>query len=410
MRKLIKKSAGWIHASLIMAIIAPLLYALGSERQDAIGQTLYLKCLIIVFPVIVTDLAIEKCKGLFSYLFVCALTFLATGMLGWSVAGAVHGSVLFWGYMMLLLGETAFVMISRLVTRLQKKKEEDASYGADPSFRPTPDALREPSFAVLIYFLAVYAFALNLDNPPVCNAALFSAAVYAPVTCIYRYVRETENYLSLNKRTCNLPSRRIYGIGNGMLAIFLLLLMLTLLPALFTVSRRHYRDFRKWSAPIEIDYSEMMETHITESVGEIPLEAMMAEYDEPKPTPQWLIALSDIMEVLIFVFLASLLLKEIFSTFHAFRAAADENGDIVEELEEAEAARKITRPAARRRLSQREQIRKDYRRTIRRHRKDRPAAYESPTEIETYAGIAESAEGKELHRLYEQARYGRGTD
>ena len=384
-----------------------MLYALGTDRQDVTGQTLYFKCLVIIFPVIVTDFAIENCKGLFSYLIICILTFTATGILGWNIAGSIQGSVLLWGYMTLLLCETAFVIISRLVTRLNKKKDADASRGEDPSWHPAYDPLREPSFLILIYFVAVYALALNLDNPYVCNAALFSAALYAPTTFVYQYICATENYLSLNKRTCNLPSKRIYGIGNGMLAIFLLLCMLTLLPALLTISGRHYRDLRKSTVMIEINYTELPTENTMEGAGENPMADLLGEYVEPRPTPQWLITLSYIIEAFIYLFLFALLIKNIFSTFRAFRATADENGDIVEELEETESAEKIATPRTRRKLSERDRIRKEYRKTIRRHRKDRPASYESPTEIETYAGIAESPEVQELHKNYELARYGR---
>lgn len=407
LRNRIKKATGWLHATLIMAIITPLLYALGAEQQDTIGQTLYLKCLLIAFPIIITDLAIEKCRGLFSYLIISIVTFAATGIIGLRIAGPIRESVLFWGYMLLLLGETAFVIICRIISRLQKKEEKDAARGEDPSWRPAHDALREPAFPLLIYFLAVYGVALNVDNPSVCNAALFSAALYTPVTFLYHYICETENYLSLNKRTCNLPSKRIYGIGNGMLALFLLLFLLILLPSLFTISDRHYRDLRKWKAPIDIDFTELPNERMEENTSEDPMALLMAESGEQKPTPKWLIALSYVMEAFVFLFIIIVLVKSILSTFHAFRAAADENGDIVEELEDTEDVRKITLPARRRKLSERERIRKEYRKTIRRHRKDRPAAYESPDEIETNAGIAGREDVKELHRNYEAARYGR---
>lgn len=407
MRKLIKKSAGWIHTTLIMALITPLLYALAAERSDPAMQTLYFKCLVIIFPIIATDFAIEKCRSLFSYLIVCTLTFAATSFLGRSIAGSLYENVMFWGYMLLLWCETIFVIINRFIVRLHKKEEQQAVHNADPSWRPTYDIMREPSFLVLIYFLAAYAFALNLDNPSVCNAALFSAALYAPTTFLYQYVCATENYLSLNKRTCNLPSKRIYGIGNGILAIFLLLFIFTLLPALFTISDRHYHDLRKSNAMIEIDYTELPQEYIPENTGEIPIDALIAESGEPKPTPKWLIILSYIIEAATFLFLIACLLKKIITIFHDFRDAADDNGDIVEELEETENAKKITLPSYRRRLSERERIRKEYRKTIRRYRKDRPAVYESPIEIETYAGIAESAEGRKLHKRYELARYGR---
>ncbi|MDE6740629.1 MAG: hypothetical protein K2K07_16225, partial [Lachnospiraceae bacterium] len=104
MRNRIKKTAGWLHSTLIMAIITPLLYALGAERQDTIGQTLYLKCLLIAFPIIITDLAIERCRSLFSYLIISILAFAATGMIGWGIAGPIRDSVMLWGYMLLLLG------------------------------------------------------------------------------------------------------------------------------------------------------------------------------------------------------------------------------------------------------------------------------------------------------------------
>ena len=80
----------------------------------------------------------------------------------------------------------------------------------------------------------------------------------------------------------------------------------------------------------------------------------------------------------------------------------------MEELQDtSEDIRKIKISADRRRLSERERIRKKYRRTIRRHRKDRPAVYESPVEIEENAGIAGTEEGVALHMQYELARYGR---
>ena len=82
----------------------------------------------------------------------------------------------------------------------------------------------------------------------------------------------------------------------------------------------------------------------------------------------------------------------------------------MEELQDtAEDIRKIKIPTVRRsrRLSEKERIRKEYRKTIRMHRKDRPAIYESPAEIEDKAGIAGTKETLALHTRYELARYGR---
>ena len=407
MRKLIITSAGWIHTSLILAIIIPFIYALCVEDQSAVGSHLYLKCLIILLPIVVTDLAADRCRTLLSYLFLCALLFAATGTLAWILAGALHGSLLFWGYFLLLLGETLFVIINRLTARLQKKKEMEAAMAADPTFRPFYDILKEPSFPVLIYFGAIYLLAASFDSPSVCNAALFSVILYTVITFLYQYVSETERYLFLNKRTCNLPSKRIYGIGSGTLAIYLLLLMVLILPSLFTISLRHYHDLRELTSDIQIEYPEVMPENDTENTGEDPMAALLAEYGDATPAPWWLDYIFYLVSTVVFVFLAIMLIKKVYAIFQDFRTANDENGDIVEELQDtSEDIRKIKTPAGRRRLSERDQIRKEYRKTIRRHRKDQPAVYESPAEIEENAKIAGTEDGIALHARYELARYG----
>lgn len=408
MRKLIKLSAGWIHSSLILAIIIPLIYALCVEDQSAVGSDLYLKCLIILLPIVMTDLAADRCRNLLSYLFLCALILVATGTLAWVVAGSLHDSVLLWGYLLLLLAETLFVIINRLTARLQKKTEKEAAMAADPTYRPFYDILKEPSFFVLIYFGAIYFLAVNFNSPSVCNAALFSAILYAVITFLYQYVCETERYLFLNKRTCSLPSKRIYGIGSGTLAIYLLLLMILVLPSLFTVSHRHYHDLRELASDIKIEYPELTPENHTENTGEDPMAALLAEYGDAAPAPWWLDLIFYIISVVVFVFLAIVLLKKVYAVFQDFRLENDENGDIVEELQDTtEDIRKIKLRTARRSLSEKERIRKEYRRTIKRHRKDQPAVYESPAEIETNAGIAGTEEGAALHARYELARYGR---
>ena len=408
MRIAIKKLTEWMHVSLILAIITPLLYSFVAQQPDIIGQNLYVKCLVIILPVVATDFAISRCEGLFSYLILCALISAATAALSWTVAGALHQSFLLWVYMVVIMFETLFLIISRMSERLQRESDEDDPDRVDSAWHSSLESLRSPSFAVLLYFLAVYAAAVNLNNPAVCNAALFSASVYTVITVLHQYICETENYLALNKRTGNIPSKRIYGIGTGMLAIFLLLFMVAILPALLTVSNRHYRDIRKSTTYFNIDYTELIEESEMQRAAQDPMMEMLIEqYGEPEPAPPWLNILFYILEAIVFIVLIAALIKVIYDTFRAFRKTADDNGDIVEELEETDEGIKMKRiHLSRHKLSERERIRRAYRRFIRRHRKERPAHYESPTEIEKNAGIAESEECKNLHRQYELARYG----
>lgn len=407
MRKIIRRSAGWIHATLVMALLIPFLFSLGTKMDDMTGTGLHLKCLLIAFPVILTDLAIDKCRHMLSYLMICIMTFAATAALGWWTALSFDGNFFRWGYFVILLIETFVVICDRLAGRLHKKEKKEITIGeVDPYWQPAHDILKEPSFAMLIYFGVIYFAALNVNSPGVCNAALISAVIYAFIIFLHQYVVKTENYLLLNKRTCNLPSKRIYGIGGGMLALFLIILLFMTLPAFLTTQYRHYRDLREWKPEIEVDLeAEQPQDNQTVVAGEDPMAVLMEEYGDPKDPPQWLIALGYIAEAAVFLTILYALFQKIRSTFADFRETNDENGDIVEELKETEPVQKIRKTVSRSGLTERERIRRQYRKVIRKNRKDRPAIYETPTEIETCAGIADSEEGKELHRQYEWARY-----
>lgn len=406
MRKLIRKSAGWIHATLVMALIVPFIYAFGAKGDNPAGTNLHLKCLLIALPVIITDIAIEKCRYMISYLMTGILTLAATAALGWGISLSFHNSLWRWGYFGILMAETVFVTGDRLAGRLHKKEKKEMTIGeVDPYWQPAYDILKEPSFPMILYFGIVYMAALNLNNPGVCNAALVSAVVYVFITFLYQYVVKTENYLLINKRTCNLPSKRIYGIGSGMLALFLICLLLLALPAFFTIGKRQYRDVREWKPKIEINLQEeQIPGHFEGGGGENPMEALAAEYGEVEP-PQWLITLGYLLQTALLAFAAYLVIRKIRAVFQDFRETNDENGDVVEELQETESSQKIQPAVSRGRLSERERIRRQYRKVIRKNRKDRPAVYETPTEIETYAGIAQTDAGNELHRQYEWARY-----
>lgn len=78
MRKLIRKSAGWIHASLMIAVIIPLFYSMGAESAGMLEQHLYAKCLVIVLPIATSDFAAEKCKNFLSYLLISIIIFATT--------------------------------------------------------------------------------------------------------------------------------------------------------------------------------------------------------------------------------------------------------------------------------------------------------------------------------------------
>ncbi len=94
--------------------------------------------------------------------------------------------------------------------------------------------------------------------------------------------------------------------------------------------------------------------------------------------------------------------------FQDFRNSRDENGDIIEEIKDKEKSdrEEMLERGRRHTDSAAEKIKRRYRKMIRKHRKDRPAPFESPAEIEERAGLRDDEEMQVLHRAYEGVRYG----
>ena len=100
-------------------------------------------------------------------------------------------------------------------------------------------------------------------------------------------------------------------------------------------------------------------------------------------------------------------------TLEDFRQSVDENGDKIEEIENEKISYKeeiIEFFKGHKADSESERIKRQYRKTIRKHRKEQPQPYETPTEIEIKAGLAEDSDMKILHKKYEEVRYYYGSN
>ncbi len=406
MRKTIKVLAGWIHATLILALVIPMIYAMGLSQTDSMEGKFYAKSLIIVIPVVLTSLAIKYCKNLLSYLVISSFLFAAMLYLAWRLLPVGSDGIIMWGYVVFIMVETLLIIIMRFFDRIDAKNNHEENMAASPYWNPEYNLLDKPNIFILIYFFIVYLICKNFDNPSVCNAAFISAIIYLLITILYEYIVRTEEYLSLNKRVCNLPSKRIYGISSSALAIFLLLLMIFIVPALLTINQRQYTDIREWVAERQVDYSELEEQGVAEGWPD-PMEAYIAEQGPPRELPFWINIIFYVVEICVIIFFIFIVIKVVYSTFHEFQDTYDENGDIVEALKKTYEEEKKLPKRENGKVSEREKIRRHYRKVIRKHRKEKPYPYETPLEIETKAGIADSEEGKQLHVQYEKARYGK---
>lgn len=409
MRKGVKIAAKYIHTTLVLAIIIPALYAMALKVQSYDAEKLYLLALLVIPPVLLTGITIKKCKSLFLYLLVSVASATVTLELAVWRGKAVLGNLV-WGYVFFLAAEIFWVALENFLERVSIDRDAKGGDTYNPGWKPRQGVFEKPRYGVLALFVAAYPVGLGFSNPALCNQALGSAVLYLVLAAVYFYVERTEKYLVLHKRVCHLPSKRIYGIGGGILAAGLAVIALFVLGAAFTGKYRQYTDLRDLEILSEISIEQFVpeETVQTGGGGDI-MEMLQEEAGEAEPLPYWVEMIFRILAGIILLGFLAAVLQAIRMIFKQFRENYEENGDIVEELKESEekAERLIKKKRESRFRSRREQVRYQYRRFIRKHRKGKPGVYETPYEIETLAEVAESKEGKEMHRMYEEVRYGR---
>jgi hypothetical protein len=127
----------------------------------------------------------------------------------------------------------------------------------------------------------------------------------------------------------------------------------------------------------------------------------------PEP-PQWLIVLTEVLGILICIaFVCALAwvfvswLRKIGREF----ATEDEDEVVFLEEEEPDTFRRLLRRRQSGPLSFKQQIRRRYRKMIRKATKGQPSKWATPTELEKQAALS-SEEVQALHEAYEIARYG----
>ncbi len=400
----------WIHATLVFSLFIPLVYAIVTLTPAEGTLVFYLKCLLVAVPVVVTGITVKRVKLLSVYILVClALLAVIYGL----VAGLpqLMGGSGFVGapvvcYRIGMLAETVIIAGIRLVDRVKRKRYESRRE-TDPFAPHTESFLNRPSMSNG-YFIVMYFIGIFFNSKLLCDCALFSAIVYLFLALAYTFFGTTEQYLMLNKRTKGIPKKRLYAVSGGMVCLYAALLLVVVVPSFLLINARRYTDVREWFGDVPLvpsAYESDMEFQAPNAdMGGLP-ELLLESMDEaPEPSKVWEVLFwgLGIAMAIVIVWGIVMAIKKIFEDF---RRELDENGDRIEDLEEETGGKRIA-AAAREQDSETIKIKRLYKRTIRKHRKERPAVYEAPTEIEAKAGLAEDAAMQELHVKYERVRYG----
>lgn len=407
------KAMEYLHATLLFAMFVPLVYAVTKWVDPAGTGALYLKCLLIAVPIIVTERAAKQVQRVVFYVMISVL--LLAGV------GCMSGLIVFLGgekgrienyeicYCAGMFLETFFIIVKRFVDRVkaaQWKREE-------PLAAKLTSFLEHPTRSLIWYFVVFYLFGFCLNAKLLCDIAFYSAIAYTFLALFYEYFGATKAYLEMNKRTKGIPRRRLYGVSFSMLLAFAVLLLIGMMPAVFLAGQRPYTDIREWfggvrPAPYEYESDAAFQQPTMGGAD------WMELLDDGKPAPEPSKVVNAVFGVIGIVCMMAFLygvIQMIRQVLQDFRNSRDENGDKIEEIPEEQTVRQRedlwNKRGHRGVESEAERIRRRYRRVIRRHRKERPAPYESPTEIEEYAGLKNDEQMQQLHQEYEKVRYGK---
>jgi hypothetical protein len=407
MRKIILKATGYLHTTLFLALIIQPIFLIAGKEQPGI-KYLYWISLLLLIPAAATERAVARCKGLGSYLLVSLAASAATGALVWVCAKNILSGGMRIGYGILLGAEMLWIVTDRLMARVRERKQEKEGmeYGADEAVRR--GLFEKPRAGIAGVFVGMYVLGLLAALPLLCDEALGSLIVYFFLLMLHQFVEETEDYLGINHRVKNVPSRRIYGINGVFCMVFLAGVILVAVASVLTAGDRRYLVLEEKTVQWEPEEIVWQEPEIF-PMDDAGLDAMFPDEEGTyRKPPAWLDDLAYVVLALAAAGGAVLLIGAIRELFARFREQQDENGDVVEELKEAVQEESRLKKTDRETVpsSERERIRRRYKKTIRKHRKGAPAPHETPYEMETAAKIADTAEGRALHALYEKARYG----
>jgi len=406
----LKMATGWIHTTLIFSLFFPTLYSLGMETISGEQIWLYILNLLLIIPVIATEISILCCKSLIRYLFFSILSILATEWIIFTIDNICSFQSFDPAFIAaVIMIEGIYIIIYRFLGRLHNKKMEMTYADAEES-KERYDMLTNPGFTGMLFFFVSYMIGIFFNNELLCNEAFFSCIFYFFTAMLYLYLKNTENYLFINQTIENVPKKRIYGISKNIFLVLSFLLLLASIPSILTIPNRTYHNARELlsNTPYLDGLWEDTQTESSSEDDEF-YKYLQEMVGEPLYLP-WLEPLTKILMVLIFLIIGIYIIKYINKTQRTFREAYDENGDIIENLDMIDYSSFLEEKIARKKwdkknMSPREKIRYDYYLFIKKHRHELPLPHETPYEIEKAANIADMEETKKIHLQYEQARY-----
>lgn len=405
MRGYLKTLLEWVHLVLLFTIAVPALALYSPDFGMQTIYPLYIASFLLVVPIISLKTAASKCRHWYSYVIIVVLVCMGVDRFADIIAKRYLEESVWFHYVSWMFLISLILAIECFRVRILNARRQNAKKAHDRTWEDAYITLDKPKRVFAVWFLVLYVLAKFTVSPQVCNLAAVSLILYLAVASVYVFLEKNENYLKMNEKLCNvrnIPHKRIYGIGRMFLLIYIGLLLLILIPAILTSGSRTYYDIRQWGVNVPIEAVEPQMNNMMGDIGAyLPVEGETTELTEIMNV------IFVICGVVILVVAVFFLVKGILAELRMFAEGMQQEEDKIESLQEEEEEERVFKTNTVDGSGKEPRIRKVYRKYIRKHRKQRPAVYETPREIELAAGVADTPEGQRLHEEYELVRYGK---
>ena len=396
----------WVHPVLLLALILPGGYTMLTGRVEKYVLWMYLAGWLLLPFSAVIHLAVRYTRYYFQYLLVCVFALAAGGACAYLAAGCFPSPACRVAVIVAVMAELSVIMLDAEEIRRNEIQRKRALKENDIFWKKHASLLEHPRQGGLVWFAFFYLLGLGTNCPIFCNISLGSGIVYMVLWLLYQNAQHVESYLAETAYIAHVPGRRIRSISFGILIFVLAAVAACGLASIAAIRYRRYTDIREIKGPSLPEETQMYYPAMPPGQDISFFEEIAGLSDEPyRPSP-----LAPVVQAAATFGAALFLLygmwRMLKARFDGFRDRY-EDGDLSVSLRRQEDDDVRFSPRKRRRgMPEIQKVRREYRRTIRKHRKTTPESWETPAVIEEKAGIDKTPQGQDLHVRYEKARYG----
>ncbi len=404
----------WIHTVLLFFGFYPFF----ADFAKLTGQTFRSYSMLGFFlfiPACLSWLLLKKIRSLPLYNIIGFFLSLGLGLLeGYLSDGLFYKSRLFTTVFTFCVSMLMFLIhTSARIRHGNLKNDFLAVHGDTAQFElevwEIPNILSAPSPVALIWFAAFYLVGALVKLTNFWHAAFYLTLAEIFVCFMYKCLFSFTEFLQKNHKSANIPVTTIRHVHKIFFVTAVFLLAIFALPSVL-YNREPLSELELKEVPFEIEESPPQIDEMQFPDEAVQMKEMLEQADvETVAFPEWVGTLVRIF-LWCLVLLASCVL--IGGIIHAIKnAIADFNVEDEDEItfldsEETDETSSIHgQVKIDRILSANAQIRRRYKKTIKKATRGTPSFWATPSELETAAQIEHTDSMDALHVLYEKARY-----